>query len=51
MSKAKEKSKLAVKIKRLSREFNLYRKFICTDKNNEQNELTPSPLPLQLQFS
>ena len=38
MSKAIEESKVTVMIKRLSREFNSYWKFVCTDENNGKNK-------------
>ena len=38
MSKAIEENKLTVTIKRSLWEFNLFWKFICTDKNNEKNK-------------
>ena len=38
MSKVIEESKVTVMIKRLSREFNSYWKFVCTDENNDKNK-------------
>ena len=38
MSKTIEYNKQKTTIKRLVWEFNLYRKFICTDKNNDKNK-------------
>ena len=38
MSKTIEYNKQKTTIKRLAWEFNLYRKFICTDKNNDKNK-------------
>ena len=43
MSKAIEEKKQKVTIKRLVREFNLYCKFMCTDKNNDKNKNLPPP--------
>ena len=42
MGKAVEENKYKVKIKRLVWEFNLYWKFMCTDKNNDKNKNSPS---------
>ena len=45
MSKAIEENKQKVTIKRIVWKFNLFWKFIWTDKNNEKNEMNlPSPL-------
>ena len=44
MIKTIEENKLTVTIKRLSCEFNLFWKFICLNKNNDQNK-TNLPLP------
>ena len=38
ISKTIEYNKQKTTIKRLVWEFNLYRKFICTDKNNDKNK-------------
>ena len=38
MSKVIEESKVTAMIKRLSREFNSYWKFVCTDENNDKNK-------------
>ena len=43
MSEAIEKNKQKVTIKRLVREFNLYWKFLCTNKNNDKNKTNFSP--------
>ena len=42
MGKAVEEHKYKVMIKRLVWEFNLYWKFMCTDKNNDKNKNPPS---------
>ena len=50
MSSAIE-DKLTITIKRLLREFNLYWKLMCTDKNNDQNKtnlLPPSSTPVSI---
>ena len=45
MSKAIEENKQKVTIKRIVWKFNLFWKFIWTDKNNEKNKMNlPSPL-------
>ena len=38
MSKATEENKLTVTIKRILSEFNLYSKFMCTDKNDDKKK-------------
>ena len=43
MSKAIEENIQKVKIKRLVREFNLYWKFTCTNKNNDKNKMNIPP--------
>ena len=52
MNKAIEENKLTVTIKRLL-QFNLYLKFLCTDKNNDKNKtnlplLTSTPVTVFL---
>ena len=46
MNKAREENKMRVMMKRLLCEFNLYWKFMCTDKNNDKNKKKlPHPPP------
>ena len=46
MSKAIEENKLTITIKRLlQEEFNLDRKFMCTDKSNDKNKTKLPPPP------
>ena len=45
MSKAVEENKLTITTKRLSWEFDLYQKFMCTDKNNNNKKTKSHPSP------
>ena len=52
ISKAiEEENNQKVKIKRLVREFNLYWKFICTNKNNDKNKMNIHPSPFYPNYS
>ena len=51
MSKAIEENIQKVKIKRLVREFNLYWKFTCTNKNNDKNKMNIHPSPFYPSYS
>ena len=46
--KQQKKKKLTIKIKKLLWEFNLYRKFMCTEENNNKNKenLHPAATPV-----
>ena len=46
--KQQKKKKLTIKIKKLLWEFNLYRKFMCTEENNDKNKenLHPAATPV-----
>ena len=43
MSNATEENKQNITTKRIVREFNLYWKFMCTDKNNDNNKTNLPP--------
>ena len=51
MSKTIEENKLAVTIKIFLWEFNLYCKFMCTDKNNDKDKTNLLPLPFQFVYT
>ena len=51
MSKTIEENKLAVTVKNFLWEFNLYCKFMCTDKNNDQDKTNLLPLPFQFIYT
>ena len=42
--KQQKKRKLTIKIKKLLWEFNLYRKFMCTEENNDKNKENLHPV-------
>ena len=51
MSKAIEENKLIVTIKIISWEFNLYWKFMCTDKNNDKVKTNLPPPTFHSSYS
>ena len=46
MNKAIEENVLKIKIKRFVWKFNLYQKFMCSDKNKKKNERAKETYPL-----
>ena len=51
MGKETEENNFTITINILLREFNLYFKFMCADKNNDNNKANVPPLPFHSSYS